>query len=135
MPYRVLVCGGRDFDDAERVWSVLDHYHREAGGFEALISGSARGADTIAAEWADARGIRVLPFPADWNDLHAQPCVTRRRENGDFYNALAGLNRNTRMLREGLPTLVIAFPGGSGTADMVRKSRMAKVSVLEIPRT
>lgn len=134
LPWRVLVCGGRDFSDVARASMVLNHYWNECNGFEVLIHGAAPGADTLAAEWAKMVGVETLAFPAQWTDLTTQPCVTRRRADGTPYNVLAGSIRNTRMLREGKPTLVIAFPGGNGTADMVRKSHMAKVPVLEIPR-
>jgi hypothetical protein len=112
---------------------VLDHYHLESGGFSCLIHGAAKGADLLAAEWAAARGVPPIPFPAAWTDLETQPVVTRHRRDGTAYNVLAGSIRNTKMLREGRPTVVIAFPGGTGTADMVRKAHMAKVPVLEIP--
>lgn len=114
--HRVLVCGGRNYVDAARIWSVLDHYHREADDFACLIHGAARGVDTIAGEWAEARGVRPLPFPADWTGLG----------NG------AGHVRNAQMLREGKPTLVIAFPGGRGTANMTDRAKRAGVPVLEI---
>lgn len=116
MHHRVLVCGGRDYCDAKRIWSVLDHYLREGDDFECLMHGAARGADTIAGEWATARGVQVLSFPADWNGLGNS----------------AGPTRNAQMLREGKPTLVIAFPGGRGTADMTGRARRAGVPVLEI---
>lgn len=132
MTHRVLVCGGRNYFDAARLWQVLDHYNTEAGGFTCLIHGAAAGADSLAAEWATARGVPTLPFLAAWDDLITQPVVTRYRRDGTPYNVLAGGIRNTRMLREGQPTLVIAFPGGSGTADMVRKSRLTKVPVMEM---
>jgi len=117
--HRLLICGGRDYNDAERIWSVLDHYLREADNFEVVIHGAARGADTIGGEWAAARGLPVLPYPADWNGLG---------------NA-AGQIRNAQMLREGKPTLVIAFPGGPGTRNMVDRAKRAGVPVLEISRT
>ena len=133
MLHRVLVCGGRDYSDKARLFAILDHYHREAGSFECLIHGAASGADSLAGEWAVARAVPVLPFPAVWDDLTTHPVVTRHRRDGTPYNVLAGSIRNTRMLREGSPTVVIAFPGGKGTADMVRKSHMANVPVLVIP--
>lgn len=114
---RVLVCGGRDFVDYARAHAVLDHYHAESGGFSCLIQGAARGADTLAAEWADARGIRVLPFPADW----------------DGHGRSAGHIRNAQMLREGKPDVVIAFPGGRGTDNMIDQATRAGVPVLRIP--
>jgi hypothetical protein len=115
--YRVLVCGGRDFSDRDYLFAVLDHYHREAGAFECVIQGCARGADTLAGEWADARGVPVLPFPADWDNLGRS----------------AGPIRNAQMLREGHPHFVVAFPGRDGTADMMRQARTKGVPVLEVP--
>jgi hypothetical protein len=129
---RVLVCGGRDYYDAVRAYTVLDHYHVQRP-FSIVIHGAAKGADNLAAEWATTRFVQAIPFPAAWDDLTTQPCVTRYRRDGKPYNVLAGGIRNTRMLVEGKPELVIAFPGGSGTADMIRKSRMARVPVLVIP--
>lgn len=113
--HRVLVCGGRAYFDAKRIWSVMDHYLREADNFECLIHGAARGVDSIAGEWAQARGLPVLPFPADWSK-----------------GPIAGPIRNQQMIREGKPTLIIAFPGNYGTANMIDKARRAGVAVLEI---
>lgn len=113
--HRLLICGGRDYRDTNRIWSVLDHYLKQADNFEVVIHGAARGTDTIGGEWAEARGLRVLPFPADWSQ-----------------GAIAGPIRNQQMLREGKPTLVIAFPGGNGTRNMIERALRAKVPVLEI---
>lgn len=115
--HRVLVCGGRDFVDASRVVAVLGYYRSEAGGFEVLIHGAARGADSLAGEWAKMVGVEVLAFPANWNT----------------FGKAAGSIRNGYMLREGKPTLVIAFPGGAGTRDMIGKAKRAGVPVLKIP--
>lgn len=115
--HRVLVCGGREFADKGRLFTVLDYYRQESGGFMVVIHGAARGADLLAAEWAGYRGVPVEPYPADWDGLGKS----------------AGHVRNAQMLRAGKPTVVVAFPGGRGTADMMRKARAAKVPVLEIP--
>ncbi|UJW87931.1 DUF2493 domain-containing protein [Devosia sp. SL43] len=112
---RVLVCGGRDYNDAARVFAVLDKMHDHAG-IDAIIEGGARGADACGKEWAYRRQVEVETFEADWEN------------QGSF----AGPARNKRMLDEGKPDLVIAFPGGRGTADMVRKARKAGVEVVEI---
>ena len=112
---RVLVCGGRSYRDIVRVFSVLDKLHREAG-IECLIQGGAKGADRLAYEWAGQSSVPTETYEADWEN------------QGSF----AGPARNKRMLDEGKPDLVIAFPGGRGTADMVRKARRAGVEVVEI---
>jgi hypothetical protein len=110
---RVLVCGGRGFDDVARVFWALD----ELGPVSALIHGCARGADTLAARWAVSRGVEEHRFPANWS------------RDGKA----AGPIRNAQMLREGKPDLVVAFPGGRGTADMVAKAKAAGVHVIEVP--
>jgi hypothetical protein len=112
---RILVCGGREYADARALDGALDAIGREMA-ITHLIHGAARGADSLAAAWAQSRGIPALAFPADW------------RKDG----RAAGFVRNARMLREGRPELVVAFPGGTGTAHMVRLARAAGVPVREI---
>lgn len=108
----VLVCGGRNFEDVAWLRSALDRLHTEVP-FSRVIAGGARGVDTLAAEWAVARGIPADVFMADWKGLGRK----------------AGPIRNQRMLDEGKPDLVVAFPGGRGTADMVRRARDAGIEV------
>lgn len=111
---RVLVCGGRDFSDRDAVYDELD---RLMPTMSALMCGGAPGADTIAWDWGWSRNFHCERYHADW------------REHG----RAAGPIRNQRMLDEGKPDLVIAFAGGRGTADMVRRARAAGVEVREIP--
>jgi hypothetical protein len=112
----VLVCGGRDYIDVDRVYGVLDTLHAERH-FSMLIHGAARGADSLAASWAKLfPEIKIVPFPADWHT----------------YGNAAGPIRNRQMLREGKPDLVVAFPGGTGTADMVKIARSAGVEIISV---
>lgn len=114
---RVLVCGGRNYADSKRVSEVLSKLHSEEP-FEVLIHGRARGADTLARLWAKDNGVPEEGFSAEWKK----------------YGRAAGAIRNTRMLKEGRPTLVVAFPGGKGTTNMVRQAEKAGVPVIEIDR-
>ena len=114
---RVLVCGGRQYDDYVHVCEVLDSFTDPRGQtITFVVHGAAPGADSLAALWADARNIPAHAFPADWRT----------------HGRAAGPIRNARMLAEGKPDVVIAFPGGPGTADMVAKARRAGVHVEEI---
>jgi hypothetical protein len=110
---RLLVCGGRDFSDTESAYKVLDAMHR-ALGIDVLIEGNARGADRIAGYWARRNGVANLKFPADWG----------------AHGKAAGPIRNQQMLDEGKPTHILAFPGGRGTADMVRRAKGAGLQVI-----
>jgi predicted Rossmann-fold nucleotide-binding protein len=114
---RVLVCGGRDY------WSP-DIYHNLAclndeRRFSTVITGGARGVDEMAAHWAERRGITSEVYPANWK----------------AHGRAAGPIRNAKMIAEGKPDLVVAFKGGRGTADMVRRAKAAGVEVIEIPAT
>jgi hypothetical protein len=112
---RVLVCGGRNFDNRELLTAMLDRLHAERG-FSLMIAGGARGADTLAEEWARATGLACEVYCADWEGLGRK----------------AGPIRNQRMLHEGRPDLVVAFEGGRGTAHMARIAREAGVELIEI---
>jgi len=112
---RVLVCGGREYEDVEALKAELDAIHAEFGISE-LIHGAARGADSLAAAWAKSLGIPTRAFPADWNR----------------HGKSAGFRRNEAMLCEGRPDAVIAFPGGKGTAHMVKLAVNAGIHLMPI---
>jgi hypothetical protein len=111
---RAIVCGGRDYTDRMAVWHCLDAYGPPE--ITEIISGMARGADTLAAEWARRFGFTLHEFPADWA----------------AHGKAAGPIRNQRMLDQGKPDVVIAFPGGHGTADMVRRAELVGVTVFKV---
>lgn len=100
MGENVIVCGGRDFKDRKAVFGMLDAMPK----ITLVVSGAARGADTLADEWAQARGVARIICPANW----------------DGEGRAAGYWRNERMARNISPIhRVIAFPGGRGTENMV----------------
>lgn len=128
---RVLVCGGRNFRDRALLFATLDRLHAERK-FTALMQGEAPGADRLARDWAcTKREIERWKCPAKWTDLSHPDAVIRTRRDGTKYDAKAGTRRNAKML-EWKPNLVVAFPGGSGTADMMRRARAAGVEVIEV---
>ena len=113
---RVLVCGGRDLGD----WKLVHRTLYRSKVFQSIrptvIHGGARGADEYAGRWARVNGFKEEAFPADWKT----------------HGKAAGPIRNQQMIDEGKPDLVIAFPGGRGTADMVRRARKAGIEVMEV---
>lgn len=128
---RVLVCGGRDFKDIKLLNDSLSKFRRERG-LDVVIEGDAPGADRMAGYWARKNRIHNEKFAADWDDLVTPPVVIRKRPDGSKYNAAAGPVRNEKMLVSGRPDVVIAFRGGTGTADMIKRARGVGIEVIEI---
>lgn len=111
---------------------VMDRLREELGGIDLIIHGAAPGADIRAGIWAKWRGIDFKDEPADWDDLSHPDAVVRRRYNGTRYDARAGIRRNQSMLDKHKPDLVVAFPGGNGTADMTRKAEAMGIEVRKV---
>lgn len=137
---RVLVCGGRDYRDEEAAFATLDQVHAEQP-ITLIIEGGQRtyengklvgGADLWGCRWTYRAGIGGLRFDADWSDLSHPDALIKTRRNGTRYDARAGFRRNQRMIDEGKPDLVVAFPGGKGTADMVARARKAGIEIREV---
>lgn len=108
---KILVCGGRDFEDQAMVFAVLDAHLATKGRIH-IIQGGAKGADFHAKQWALSRKMPITTFPADW----------------DKHGKAAGPIRNSLMLEESKPDMFVAFPGGAGTADMISKCQKAGLS-------
>lgn len=113
--YRVLVCGGRDYRERQRLESGLEELYSVYRRNLMLIEGGAPGADFLVRQWCEAKGLPHARVDAPWS-LHGR---------------FAGPLRNSAMLllqpHEGL-----AFPGGKGTADMVSKMKNAGIPVREV---
>lgn len=114
---KVVICGGRNFNDTDFIYGELDRLHAQHG-FDTVIEGDARGVDRIAGEWARARGVELIEFPADWKNEGRH----------------AALIRNERMLREGKPDMVIAFPGGNGTWHTCSQAEQLGIPVVRVAR-
>ena len=111
---RVLICGGRSCFDYAALAKWLNIFSAETP-ISVVIHGGAHGVDSMAGRWAAARKIEVLKFAANWQ-LHGRA---------------AGPIRNTQMLDEGKPDIVIAFPGGRGTSNMILQSEADGIPVLQ----
>lgn len=116
---RVIVCGGRDFSDKELCFESLDRILSRYSGIE-IITGHARGADSLGEEYAVLNGYRLSVFSPDWKK----------------YGKSAGPIRNSDMLAYALleNPVVIAFWDGKseGTKDMIKKAEQARADLFVI---
>ena len=109
---RIAFTGGTDCNDHERIWSALDRVHAKHPDMVLLHGGSPRGAERIAARWADHRKVAQVVFKPDWN---------RHRKAAPF-------KRNDEML-DTLPVGLIAFPGSGISANLADKARKMGIPV------
>ena len=105
---KVLVTGGRNYSDELRVYQELDEILPDL-----VIHGGASGADLLAKAWSDERGVPDACYSAKWTALGRS----------------AGPRRNDWMLRLSEPDLVLAFPGGRGTADCLQKATYFGIAI------
>ena len=114
MKTKVLVCGGRDYDNQENVSYSLTLFHTGTRTIDMIIEGGAKGADRCGREWAKLFGIHFATVPALW----------------DYYQKRSGHLRNEAMLWL-LPDYCVAFPGESGTRSMIDLCKAAGIPVWE----
>ena len=94
---RILVTGGREYSNFNALALALSNLHPVE-----IIHGAARGADTLAGQYAKGLNIPVTEYPAQW----------------ETHGKSAGFIRNEHMLLHSTPDIVVACPGGNGTNHM-----------------
>lgn len=150
-PYRLIIAGGRDFNDRALFDEGLQWFAQDAApvrfvdpnvmgnayvnGYDdtkghvlEVISGMAKGADSLGAAYAQEAGIPLHKYPANWKDLEAPGAVVRQGQYGP-YNANAGFDRNRRMAEAA--NGVLLFPGGRGTAHMAQIAQEMGLDVFD----
>lgn len=111
---RVIICGGRDYEDHTTAFAKLDAVHKRVP-ITHVIEGGARGADRIARTWAIRNKIPYTTVNAEW----------------DKFGKRAGYLRNKSMRDDHSPDMVIAMPGGIGTTMMINLATEKGIRVLQ----
>jgi len=135
---KLIIAGSREFTDYNYLKKVcyevipMAQYYLEVPAWEIeIISGSARGADSLGENFANEERLKLTTFPVTkemWNDM-TPPCYPMPRSDGTMYNAMAGYKRNEKMLDycKDDYAITIAFIKGDskGTKQMVKISKKA----------
>ncbi len=110
---RVAVVGSRFYTDYDYMKASLDAIGG-ADKINVIISGGARGADSLGERYARENGIEFVLFAADWNK----------------HGKAAGPIRNKQLIEEGKPELVVAFNPGKGTKDTISRAEQNNIEVV-----
>jgi len=111
---KLLFTGGRKYSGVHAFTEAMKSFPY-LSQIDFTIQGGARGADTVARQWSEYEGIYSVTLDALWH----------------FHGNKAGPHRNQKMLDLFKPDYCIALPGGTGTADMVRRCRLLNMPVWE----
>lgn len=114
---RVALTGGSDYNDVARIWAALDKVRAKYSDMVLLHGGSTKGAELIAAKWADSRKVPQVVFKPDW----------ARHKNA------APFKRNDQML-EALPVGVLVFPGNGVSGNLADKARKLGIPAMRFDR-
>ena len=119
---KLAVVGSRGVTDKELIWNEIDSYIKEIGEpCGLIISGGARGVDSIAEVWADAHGVQKSIWLADW----------------DKFGKSAGYRRNMDIVAESTHVLAIYDGQSKGTMHSIKlatdKGKQLKVVVVPSP--
>jgi hypothetical protein len=109
---KIAFTGGLDFNDHAAIWHTLDKVRGKHPDMVLLHGGSPKGAERIAACWADNRKVPQVVFKPDWN-RHARA---------------APLKRNDHIINV-LPIGVIVFPGSGISANLADKAKKLGIPV------
>ena len=112
---RVIIAGGRDFQDWDKLVEVCDKAFKDYQYVE-IVSGAATGADKLGERYANERGHQIKRFPADW----------------DKYGKSAGYRRNAEMA-DYAGALIAFWDGQSkGTSHMINLAKGKELKILII---
>ena len=111
---KVAFTGGLDFNDHRLIWARLDQVHAKHPGMVLLHGGSPKGAELIAAKWADNRKVPQIAFRPDWTK----------------HGKAAPFKRNDAML-DVLPVGVLVFPGTGIQENLADKARKLGIPVMK----
>lgn len=125
--FRVIIAGGRDFDDYELLVKSVDRWLARVRDDICIVCGKARGADTLGEQYAKERGYPVHYFPADWKKFGKSAGYIRNTEMVQNADALIafwdGKSLGTRYMiataeHLGLEVRVVEYENGKGETDV-----------------
>jgi hypothetical protein len=118
MSFKVIIAGSRSFEDYEYLKKVCDKALSQVTDEIVIVSGCAKGADSLGEQYARERGYKIDENPAPWNDTWNKPRTEIGFRGNKAYWHRAGVWRNEEMAKKA--DALIAFDKGTpGTKNMI----------------
>ena len=107
---KLAIVGSRDFTDYRRLSRIID---KVKGEITLIVSGGARGADTLGERYAKEKAIPYLIFPANW----------------DKYGKQAGILRNQDIVDNADAMVAFLAPESKGTRDSIKRAQAKNIPI------
>lgn len=122
---KTIVAGSRGITDYNLICAAI-----KESGFEIseVVSGKAKGVDSLGERWAKENDTPIKDFPAKWDDLSHPDAVIKTNSSGRQYDALAGHRRNQEMA-DYAEALIAITNGSSGAADMIERAKKKGLTI------
>lgn len=107
MSFKLIIAGGRDFNDIDLLFYRCDNILKNITSDIEIVSGNAKGADTLGEQYASKKGFSLKKFPANWSEYGKSAGVIRNKQMAEYADGL------------------IAFWDGrsKGTKDMIEQAK------------
>jgi hypothetical protein len=123
----LVVAGSRGFSNKLDFKDLLEDYIQDLNGPILFVSGDATsGADKLIIQYCEGRNLPLLKIPAEWDNLETEPLMIKYSK-GKPYNALAGHNRNQKMINIATHLLVFWDGKSPGTRNAIKSAEKRKV--------
>ena len=119
----VAIIGSRTFEDYELLRDTMNDIRKKIT-ISSIVSGGAKGADRLGAQYARSIDLKPIILKPLWRDANGK------------YDPIAGLNRNTQIIDKA--DYIVAFwdMKSTGTRDSINKARKSgkTVKIVDISR-
>ena len=119
MKYKLGVIGSRNWPNKNM---IIEYLNNNINKISCIVSGGAKGVDTIAENWAKENNIDRKIFLADWNNTDVPNAIIKYNKFGKKYNANAGFIRNTDIINYSDLIIAFRYNMSPGTTDSINKA-------------
>ena len=123
---KVIIAGSREINEYSIIVSAIQESNFD---ITEVVSGGARGVDSLAERYANENKITFKKFVAYWNDLDLPGVRVKTNNQGKKYNVLAGIWRNREMALYGDALIAIWDGKSRGTKNMIDEAKKKNLKI------
>ena len=133
---KVALSGGKTFNDYSLFCEIIEKAIAEFGqSISTILSTSEKGVNSLGEKYAKEKGINLIKYPANWNDINHPDAVVKERENPwkkkiEKYNSKAGFIRDKKLIDDSDAIISIDIDY-SANSSMLKLAREKNIKIYE----